>query len=669
MGANLLEDGATFRVWAPGAQAVYVALNSGTAYAPNPADLLTKDAATGHWTGFISGIADGTPYRYWVVGAGGGGFKRDPYARELHYYTGPAVNDEDDVDDYNDSNGIVRDPSSYKWLAPPFSTPPFHKLVVYQLHVGVFYARDANGNDLRAGPTGQGRVSKLFDALDRVPYLSALGFNALLTLPLVEYWTSNSLGYNGTDLFSPEMDYCVDPTDATLATLYWPRINALLQAKGHPPKTLAEVSSHVDQMKLFVDICHLYGMAVIFDVVYNHAGGTFNDQSIDFFDRPAAPHDGKDNPPGNNLYFSRVGAEWTGKVFEFSENDVCEYLINNTRLFIQEYRIDGLRYDEVRVIDWNGGWSFIHNLTSTVRYLKSDCVQIAEYWGDYRPLAVIPAPRGMGFDIGYEDRFQKAVRSVLGEAAGGAANTVHFDAVKDALYTRGDVPAAWHLLQSLETHDIVYEPHDEKVPRIAALAGGGDARSWYATSRARVANGLLLTAPGVPMVFMGQEILEDKYWNDYPKATGSFIYWDALDGVNGKDKKVADFNRFMGDLIWLRRTYPGLTGEGLNVFHVHNDNRVIAFHRWIPGEGRDVVIVASLNEATFYNRSYQLGFPQGGHWEEVFNSDNYESWFNPNSQGNYGGVTADGPALHGLDQSGGITIPANGLLVFARERL
>jgi 1,4-alpha-glucan branching enzyme len=171
---------------------------------------------------------------------------------------------------------------------------------------------------------------------------------------------------------------------------------------------------------------------------------------------------------------------------------------------------------------------------------------------------------------------------------------------------------------------------------------------------------------GVPMLFMGQEFLEDKYWSDYPGATNLFIYWN---GLEGGDKKAGDFRRFMRDLIWLRRRYPGLTGEGINVFHVHNQNRIIAFHRWVPGAGQDVVVVASLNETTFYDRSYQLGFPLGDHWEEVFNSDIYESWFNPDAQGNYGGVTANGPGRDGLAQSSGITIPANGLLIFTKARL
>ena len=51
----------------------------------------------------------------------------------------------------------------------------------------------------------------------------------------------------------------------------------------------------------------------------------------------------------------------------------------------------------------------------------------------------------------------------------------------------------------------------------------------------------------------------------------------------------------------------------------------------------------------------------------MFNSDVYDQWFNPNVQGNPGGVTADGPAWDGLPTSAGITLPANSILVFARD--
>ena len=196
MGATLVDGGATFRVWAPGATQVYVALGDTSVYRPQPQDELVGNPATGHWTGFVPGVADGDHYRFYVVGAGGRAeLKRDPWARELE--PGVAI---------ADCDCIVRARDSYPWHDAGYRPPPFHELVVYQLHVGVFSARDANGHDIR-----RGRVAKLLDVLDRIDYLVDLGVNAVQPLPLVEFHGEWSLGYNGTDLFSPETDYVRAP--------------------------------------------------------------------------------------------------------------------------------------------------------------------------------------------------------------------------------------------------------------------------------------------------------------------------------------------------------------------------------------------------------------------------------------------------------------------------
>ncbi len=196
--------------------------------------------------------------------------------------------------------------------------------------------------------------------------------------------------------------------------------------------------------------------------------------------------------------------------------------------------------------------------------------------------------------------------------------------------------------------------------RIPKIADGSDSRSWYARSRSRVALGLTITAAGIPHIFMGQEILEDKQWDDQPNSPFQ-VWWEGLDQGNGA---MADFLIFTREIIAARNRLKGLKGEGINVYHVHNHNRIVAFHRWVPGEGNDVVIVASLNESTYFD--YNLGFPSGGYWKEEFNSDVYDNWVNPWTAGNGGGINAIGSGMHGLPFSARITIPANGILIFSR---
>ena len=85
MGANLVSGGgATFRAWTPLATAVYINGTFGGKKITGQIDssLLAKDA-NGYWTGFVSAAQEGDLYRFSVVGPGGSGYKRDPYAREL----------------------------------------------------------------------------------------------------------------------------------------------------------------------------------------------------------------------------------------------------------------------------------------------------------------------------------------------------------------------------------------------------------------------------------------------------------------------------------------------------------------------------------------------------------------------------------------------------------
>ena len=180
---------------------------------------------------------------------------------------------------------------------------------------------------------------------------------------------------------------------------------------------------------------------------------------------------------------------------------------------------------------------------------------------------------------------------------------------------------------------------------------------------ARVATGLLLTAPGIPMLFMGRAT-----WRPSHGATPRCGH--ELDR-GGRGWKAATPPRPMSSSVsrpradCLRRAHPALSSEMVNAYHVNSAGRVLAFQRWLDGIGRDIVVVASLNESTSW--SYELGFPGGGLWLEVFNSDVYDNWVNPLLAGNGGQIWAGGPPMHGMPASAAIVIPANGVVVFARD--
>jgi 1,4-alpha-glucan branching enzyme len=114
------------------------------------------------------------------------------------------------------------------------------------------------------------------------------------------------------------------------------------------------------------------------------------------------------------------------------------------------------------------------------------------------------------------------------------------------------------------------------------------------------------------MLFQGQAILEDDWFRDQDP-----IDWSRKDTYRG-------ILLMYRDLIHLRRnayhTTRGLCGQHVQVHHVNNRDKVIAFHRWDEGgPGDDVLVVANLANRSY--ESYTLGFPREGFWRVRFNSD------------------------------------------------
>ena len=623
MGANLIADGATFRVWAPNAHSVHV-IGEFNNRQRTDASLLNRDDQ-GHWRGFVSGVRDQHRYLFYVVGDGGEGPKRDPFAREL-------------VTPFP-SDCIVR-ATDFPWHETGFVTPQFQNIVIYQLHTGTYFT-----------PNMPRRGGTFLDVASKIPHLSALGITAVQLMPIQEFQTQFSLGYNGTDYFSPEMDFAVQ--DGDLAP-YVAKCNALLDDKGLRRYDISDLRGEMNQLKALIDLCHAYGLAVILDVVYNHAGGDFGDESMYFLDRQSTA-----GGNGNSLYFTDRGHAG-GLVFDYGKPQVSDFLIQNAKFFLNEYHVDGFRYDQVSVIDHDGapsGWGFCQALTSTLHEHRPGALNKAEYW-DVNPYVVKAPQEGAGFDTTLTDGLRIAIRDVISNASAPDERPLNMSGLAASLWPDG-FQDEWRFVQGPENQDIVYVDREQ---RVARLGDPGNPRSWYGRSRARVATGISLTAPGIPMLFMGQEFLEDKQWSDnLDFHRDLLLYWAGLDLG---DKQMLDHLRFTRELLALRWRCPGLRGQGFRPVHAHDENRVLAFHRWVEGEGQDVLVVAHLS--TFNRFDYQIGFPGGGVWREAFNSDVYENWVNPNVTGNGGSVVADGEGMHGFDTSASLTLPANSLLVFTR---
>jgi 1,4-alpha-glucan branching enzyme len=241
----------------------------------------------------------------------------------------------------------------------------------------------------------------------------------------------------------------------------------------------------------------------------------------------------------------------------------------------------------------------------TERAVDNRRVHIAEFWHRDRFKGVLPPSGGLGFDAVWHDGLRDIIRRIISEAAGGRDSHVHLEQLADRLrHGIFNVPFRWQAVEYLESHDVIDVEHNDRQLRIPKLAHFDNPHLWYGTSRSRVAAGLVLTAPGIPMLFMGQEFLEDKFWSDNENAhPGHLIHWPGLEST----KPMKEYFQFIKELIWLRRRHPALRGESINVFYVHELDRIIAFHRWVEGFGRDVVVVSRFLTAMSMKTGSTLG--------------------------------------------------------------
>ena len=474
------------------------------------------------------------------------------------------------------------------------------------------------------------------------------------------------MGYGGRGFVFTGLSLC---RASRICRAIWRRSTACWPQSNRRRLRLDDISSGPGQLKALVDLCHVYGIAVVFDVVYNHAGGFTVDgqlrRQLPLLLRSRSECRQQQRQP----LFHRSGSRHRRpRVRALERRRLRNFCSTTRRTFSEEFHADGFRYDEISILlstNQGSGWEFCRALTTKLRGFNDRILQNAEFWpGEFSDIPF----NGAAGDRSCKHRRPRAstwcstiicaasLRSAVQAASRGADAPVSVSAIAAALYPPG-FDHAWRAVTCIENHDLVLTGRS---PRIPVLADSSNPRSWYARSRSRVATALLLTAPGIPQLFMGQEFLEDKPWDVTAERSEPVV----VGGFSVPIGRWAIICASRSDLIRLRRNLPALRGDNVHAFYQSDADRVLAYHRWLEGTGQDVIVVASFAEST--RQGYNLGFPAAGFWAEVFNSDVYDHWVNPWVAGNGGGIHADGKPLHGFAASASIVIPANSVVVFTR---
>jgi 1,4-alpha-glucan branching enzyme len=502
-------------------------------------------------------------------------------------------------------NGVIYDPSGFDWADDHFELSPHNELVIYEMHIGSFFT-DADGK-----PGG------FDDAMEKLDHLKRLGVNAVQIMPVAEFAGDYSWGYNPAHIFAVESIY------------------------GGP-----------DNFKQFIREAHASGMGVILDVVYNH----FGPSDLDLWQ-----FDGWHENEKGGIYFyndHRAETPWGSTRPDYGRPEVRNFILDNARIWVEEYHVDGLRYDStlyIRTIDGNDanelpdGWRLMQQINGEIRARFSRAITIAE---DLRSNPWLTKPveeGGTGFHAQWDANFVHPVRAIVTLVQDEYRS---METVRHAISFRYEGDAFRRVIYS-ESHDEVANGR----ARVPQEINPGDPTGWHAQKRSTLAAGLVFTSPGIPMVFQGQEFLQGEWFRD-----DGPLDWHL-------NEKYQGIVRLYRDLVALRlnkkRLSRGLCGQFLNIYHVNDADNVLAFQRWDQhGPGDDVVV--ALNFSNVPRENYEIGMPTTGLWKLRLNSDakiysqDFGSFFSSD-------VEAVGNPRDGLDARASISIGPYSMLVFSQD--
>ncbi|HMP76402.1 MAG TPA: alpha-amylase family glycosyl hydrolase [Kiritimatiellia bacterium] len=412
----------------------------------------------------------------------------------------------------------------FVWTATNYVRPPLDQLVIYELHIG----------DLQPGGGFTGLITKL-------DYIKDMGFNAIGPMPWTEFSSDESWGYNPAFHLAPESSY------------------------GTP-----------EQLKQLINEAHLRGIAVIKDAVYNHM-----DRSGPLFQLYG--HDYAASP----FFREYRGENWGFPDLDQQSRATKRYLQDAITHWHRAYRVDGIRYDATRFVEWEGyndwgaGW-----LAWCGRQADPASYQIAEHMPSDPALI-----NQTEMDTTWGDYFRWNLRGMIEEAR------LDRNQFADLMIpTRIGFTSALQRIAFTESHDeerVMYELKRRKF-------GTAEARR-----RAEMAYAFTLMAPGPAMVYAGQEFGEDT-----KKFVGSNpIQWNKTKGwLNRENRRLHAATRA---LTRLRTTHTALRGEWVNL-HDGLPDGVVALDR--TGNNGSVLAAGNLGRMP---QRFTVTLPHPGPWRAV----------------------------------------------------
>jgi 1,4-alpha-glucan branching enzyme len=407
-------------------------------------------------------------------------------------------------------------------------------------------------SDFSGGEADDQPRGKLKHIIEKLDYLQDLGINAIELMPVQEFPGEEGWGYNTRHYFAVESHYG---------------------------------SSH--DLKHLVDECHKRGIRVILDLILNHSESEAPLTRIDY-----------------DYWYRREPKDpdfnW-GPEFDYDHYDenldiipAQEFVKNIVRFWISEYHIDGFRFDAVSQM---GHLDFLNQLTDEAaqKAQPKPFYNIGELIPESPDVTNVEGP----LDACWRDAFQHQLLPLLW------SDDVDLETVKEMVDAkRSGYLDSLNVINYLSNHD-----HDHLMVQLANHEVFGEA----AFKRARLGAAILMTAVGIPLVWMGEE------FGAYKEKTldPTKIDWTLLQNNQNQDL----LSHYQG-LIRLRKESHALRTANVEFFHENPNDKVLAYIRW-NDEGSRVIVVANFSD--HYLADYEVsGFPHDGTWHEWLNDYDVE---------------------------------------------
>ncbi|MFA7630161.1 MAG: 1,4-alpha-glucan branching protein GlgB [Candidatus Neomarinimicrobiota bacterium] len=453
-----------------------------------------------------------------------------------------------------------------------------------------------------------------------VEYVKTYGFTHIELMPVMEHPFDASWGYQVTGYYAPTSRF------------------------GNP-----------DDFRFFVDYCHQNGIGVILDWVPAHFPK--DEFSLGRFD-------------GSALYEHvdpRLGEhpDWGTFIFNYSRNEVANFLIANALYWLKEFHADGLRIDAVAsmlYLDYSrktGEWvpnryggnenieaiEFMKRLSTIVGKYYPSSLLIAEESTAWGGVSHPVHTGGLGFDykwnMGWMNDFLRYMS-------------------KDPIYRKyHHSDMTFSMLYQYSENYILSLSHDEVVHGKRSLLSKMPGDDWQKFANFKLLLAFMFCHPGKKCLFMGSELAPWNEWNEERGLEWELQKWEPH-RTAGKFMKALNAFYRESPALWQRDQEPA----GFEWIEGGNTEQSIAsFLRRGKYKKDDLLVVFNFTPETYFD--YRIGVPEAGIYEEAFNTD--EDVFNGSGVISNRAQHAEKIEWNGRKYSIKIGVPPLGCVVLRRK--